>query len=206
MAESSWPKSFEWVVEHEGGYVDHPDDPGGATNLGITIGTLSAHLRRKATKAEVRALTKDDVEPIYRKRYWNMIRGDDLPPGVDHAAFDYAVNSGPARSAKALQGVVGVEQDGIIGPVTMDAVRKLGVRTVIDGLQDERLRFLKRLSTWPTFGRGWKKRVDRVRDEAKSLIGKKGDGAPIRDDDISKEPPMGWLERLVDTVLSIFRR
>ena len=206
MARQNWGQSFEWMIEHEGGYVDHPDDPGGATNLGVTIGTLSAHLGRRATKDEVRALTKDEVRPIYRKRYWDAVSGDDLPPGVDHAVFDYAVNSGPARSAKALQGVIGAEQDGIIGPVTLGAVRQLGARNVIDGLQDERLRFLKRLSTWPTFGRGWEKRVKRVRSEAKSLIGKQGNGAPIRDDDISKEPPMGWLERLVDTILSIFRR
>lgn len=151
------------VLKHEGGYVDHPKDPGGATNLGITIGTLSSWLGRPATKDEVKALTVRDVAPIYRRNYWDRIRGDDLPSGVDTATGDFAVNSGVSRAAIYLQEVVGVAPDGKIGPVTLAVVRKLPAVTVVNKLCDKRMAFLKRLSTFPTFGRGWTARVDGVR-------------------------------------------
>lgn len=94
MAAANFERALALVLVHEGGYVDHPAYPGGATNLGITIGTLSDWLDRAATKAEVRALTKATVAPIYRKNYWDAVRGDDLPSGVDYCVFDFAVNSG----------------------------------------------------------------------------------------------------------------
>jgi lysozyme family protein len=96
------------VLNHEGGYVDHPKDPVGATNLGVTIGTLSGWLGRKATKAEVKALTVKDVAPIYRHNYWDKVRGKDLPAGLDYAVFDFAVNSGPFKAASSLQTILGV--------------------------------------------------------------------------------------------------
>ncbi len=151
------------VLRHEGGYADHPSDPGGATNMGITIGTLSDWIGRPASKQDVRDLTQADAAGIYRAKYWQPIRGDALPPGVDLAVFDLAVNSGVGRAVKMLQGVLGVAQDGTIGPVTLAAVAKApGQATVIIDLCAARMRFLRSLKTWPTFGKGWTRRVEEV--------------------------------------------
>lgn len=151
------------VLRHEGGYVDHPADPGGATNLGITHTTLAAHRGRPVTKDDVRALTRAEAAAIYHARYWIPIRGDALPPGLDLALFDFAVNSGPARAVKALQGVLHVTQDGVVGPVTLAAIAKApGPATLAIDLCDARMRFLRSLPTWATFGRGWTKRVSDV--------------------------------------------
>lgn len=171
------------ILAHEGGYVDHPRDPGGATNLGVTIGTLSGHLGRKATKQEVRALTVQAVAPIYRKGYWDAVRADHLASGVDLVTFDAAVNSGPARSARWLQRAVGVKQDGKIGPVTLQAAAKRDAKTVIRAATDIRLAFLRGLKTFDVFGRGWSRRVGEIRalgllwaGERKSAIAKDADG------------------------------
>lgn len=166
MASANFEKAFAETIKHEGGYVDHPRDPGGATNLGITIGTLSNWIGRKATKAEVKALTIDKVKPIYRANYWNAVKGDDLPSGVDFAVYDFAVNSGPARAAIYLQNIVGAAPDGKIGPMTIKAVKDNNPATVVNELCSQRLAFLERLSTWPTFGKGWTARVNGVRKMA----------------------------------------
>lgn len=166
----NFERSFAATIKHEGGYVDHPHDPGGATNLGITIGTLSGWLGRKATKAEVKGLTVDKVKPIYRRNYWDKVRADDLPSGVDFATYDFAVNSGPARAAIYLQNIVGTAPDGEIGPLTLKAVEayadRFGARQLINELCSQRLAFLERLSTWPTFGKGWGRRAQEVRELA----------------------------------------
>lgn len=155
------------VLRHEGGYVDHPADPGGATNLGITLATLSDWRGRPVTKQEVRDLTVAEAGAIYHARYWQPIRGDALPPGIDLAVFDWAVNSGPARAARGLQSVLGVAQDGEIGPVTLAALaRAPGPVTVITDLCDARMRFLRGLAGWPTFGKGWTRRVGEVEEAA----------------------------------------
>jgi lysozyme family protein len=171
MAASSYDRALSLVLKHEGGYVDHPDDPGGPTNLGITIGTLSAVLGRSATRADVKALTPAKVAPIYRARYWDAVRGDDLPPGLDYAVFDYAINSGPARAAIALQRLVGVADDGKIGPITLAAVAGKDRKDLINRLCDARLAFLRDLSTWRTFGNGWTSRVQTVRNNALAMAG-----------------------------------
>jgi hypothetical protein len=95
MAAANFERTLALALVHEGGYVDHSADPGGATNLGIAIGTLLGWLGRQAAKAEVRALTNATVAPIYRKNYWDAVRADDLPSGVDYCVFDFALNSGP---------------------------------------------------------------------------------------------------------------
>lgn len=162
-------RSFAATIQHEGGYVDHKDDPGGATNLGITIGTLSGWLGRDATKAEVRALTVDTVKPIYLKNYWQRLKCDDLPAGVDFAVYDFGVNSGVSRSAIFLQEIVGVAPDGKIGPLTLAAVDKWDSIALIETLCGKRMAFLKKLSTWPTFGKGWSSRVTGVLRLAKDI-------------------------------------
>lgn len=166
MAKGTFAKAMPHVFSEEGGYVDLKADPGGATNLGITIATLSAWEGRKVSKAEVKALTKAKATDIYRENYWNKISGDDLPAGVDYAVFDFAINSGPARAVKMLQKVVGVDQDGIIGAKTLAAVRSMSADRVINELCDARLTWLKGLGTFATFGKGWTSRVSRVRSSA----------------------------------------
>jgi len=157
------------ILRHEGGWVDHPADPGGATNRGVTLATLSDWLGRTATKAEVKALTVADVAPIYRERYWNAVKGDDLPAGVDLMVFDLAVNSGPGRAAKFLQEVVGAPADGQIGPATLAKVNALHPLAIIDGMAQRRERFYRGLGTFDTFGRGWMKRLADVTAKSKEM-------------------------------------
>lgn len=166
MAAANFERALPLVLKHEGGYVDHPNDPGGATNLGVTIGTLSSWLGRPATKAEVKALTRATVAPIYRKNYWAAIRGDELPAGLDYAVFDFAVNSGPKRAAMALQRAVGVADDGVIGSITLANVANRPVDATIERIMADRMTFLRRLSTWATFGKGWTARCNGVLKEA----------------------------------------
>ncbi len=189
MAKGNFPACLADVLVHEGGYVDHPKDPGGATNLGITIGTLTGWLGRQATKAEVKALTKTTVAPIYRANYWDKIGGDDLPSGLDAAVFDFAVNSGPGRAAKLLQRLVGVSQDGQIGPMTLAAVAKVSpakVPDLINAYCDARMSFLRGLGTFDTFGKGWTRRVDGVREKSLQMA---KDGVSAAPPPVPAQPP-----------------
>lgn len=162
----NFDKCLTMVLNHEGGFVDHPKDPGGATNMGVTLGTYEQWMGRSVTVAEMKALTFDDVAPIYRKNYWDRVRGDDLPAGVDWSVFDWAVNSGPSRSAKALQKIVMVARDGAIGPKTLYAVANQEPNKIIDAMYSARQRFYERLSTFDTFGRGWTRRNAETRESA----------------------------------------
>lgn len=162
----NFPKSLDYVLKHEGGYVDHRLDPGGATNMGITRRTLARERGVspfwKLPKSEVKNLTLREAGQIYKGRYWDRMKCDKLPSGVDYAVFDYAVNSGPGRSAKALQRAVGATADGSIGPNTLKAVADHHPKTIIKRIVKRRLSFLQRLRTWKTFGRGWTNRVNGV--------------------------------------------
>ena len=171
MSASTWPVAFEALLKHEGGFVNHPRDPGGMTNLGVTRRVWEEWTSHPVNEADMRGLTPGMVEPLYRDRYWKKVRGDDLPAGVDLAVFDYAVNSGPGRAAKTLQEVVGVAADGAIGPKTMAAIRAADAKATVDRFCDLRLAFLRGLPTWPTFGKGWERRVEDVRRQAKEMVG-----------------------------------
>ncbi|MET7243239.1 glycoside hydrolase family 108 protein [Methylobacterium sp. EM32] len=166
MAATTFERALALVLTHEGGWSDDPADPGGATNLGVTIGTLSLWLGRPATRAEVRGLTPASVAPLYRRRFWDAIQGDALPAGLDYALFDFAVNSGPKRAVIGLQRALGLADDGRLGPVTLAALKGRDVPGLIDAVCDGRLAFLRALSTWPRFGRGWGRRVEEVRAAA----------------------------------------
>lgn len=153
------------ILKHEGGYVNHPSDPGGATNKGITIATFRRYIKPTGTIADLKALTTAQATVVYKRQYWDAVSADLLPAGVDYAVADFAVNSGPSRAAKYLQRVVGVKQDGKIGPATLKAVRARNAKDVIRQLCANRLAFMKRIrggSLWKTFGRGWQHRVDDV--------------------------------------------
>lgn len=157
------------VLRHEGGFVDHPLDPGGATNFGVTRGALAAFRRRAVSAEDIRSLTGAEARALYRRLYWDVLRADELPPGLALALFDFAVHSGPERAVRLLQGLLGVPADGIVGPVTLGAARQADPADVIRRLTEARLQFLSRLPTWPVFGRGWRRRVLSVERESLRL-------------------------------------
>ncbi len=165
MARETLPTALALMFGHEGGYVNAKSDRGGPTKYGITHKTLAAHRGVKSVTAEqVKAMLKAEAEAIYRKSYWTQSGGDLLPVGLDYAAFDYGVNSGPARAVKSLQKVVGVAEDGIVGGQTLAAVERYpgGVQALIRAYCDERMRFLCSLGGaqgWAANGRGWTIRV-----------------------------------------------
>lgn len=164
--ERNFQRALSLVLKHEGGWSDHPSDPGGATMKGVTLATFRKYVKPSGTKTDLRNITDDQLATVYRRHYWDAVAGAELPDGVDYAVFDFAVNSGPSRAAKFLQDVAGVTQDGRIGPATLKAIRAKMHATVIHELCDDRLAFLKRLKTWGTFGKGWSRRVTEVRSEA----------------------------------------
>ncbi len=170
MADGRFDGCLTEIFRHEGGYVDHPADPGGATNMGITRKTL-ARWRNISPwwdlpKAEVQTLERDEAAHIYRAGYWDVCRAGELPPGVDLAVFDFAVNSGPNRAVRCLQQVLGVAADGLVGPITLAAANRSSAAGTVNTLCDRRLGFLRALSTFPVFGRGWIRRVETIRAAA----------------------------------------
>lgn len=176
--------SLKEVLKQEGGWSDHPSDPGGATMKGVTLATFRSFVNPKGTKSDLKKITDAQLETVYRRQYWDKVHGAELTDGVDFAVFDYAVNSGPVRAVKDLQKVVGVSQDGKVGPKTIAGIKAMGARNVINKLCDVRLAFLKRLKTWPTFGKGWSRRVSNVRDFA---LGLSSQPTPERPAVITKE-------------------
>ena len=165
----NWDSCFNMVMKNEGGFVNNSHDPGGMTNLGVTKAAIEAYLGRTVDETFMRSLTPDSVKPFYKSQYWNKIKGDDLPSGVDYAAYDLAVNSGTGRAAKYLQEIAGVFADGVIGPKSLEAIKSCDPEQTVDALCDMRLDFLKRLPTFETFGKGWSCRVAEVKDKASGM-------------------------------------
>jgi lysozyme family protein len=155
-------KCLAFILKEEGGYVNHPEDPGGITNLGVTKTSWERWVGKTVTEADMRKLTPDLVKPLYKWRYWDRVRGDELPVGVDLALMDFAVNSGPSAAIRCLQVVLQVEVDGIFGPDTMAALWKEDPNMTIARLCDAREDFLRSLPHFATFGRGWMNRLARV--------------------------------------------
>jgi lysozyme family protein len=175
LMQSNWDRVIRLVLQHEGGYVDHPKDPGGATNFGITIAVLRAYRRRSVTKADVQSMTVAEAKDIYKAQYWDPIKGDELPVGLDYAVFDFCVNSGPDRAVRDLQKVLGtVNVDGSMGYKTIAACEayELGIQKLIRDYCDHRLAFMKSLKTWSTFGTGWSRRVNEVKAAAARMASK----------------------------------
>jgi lysozyme family protein len=169
MATTSFEPSLANVLLHEGGFVDHPADPGGATKYGITRATLARSRGRPVSVEDVRRLTPAEAGDIYRRLYWDLVRADGLPAGIDLAVFDFAVNSGPSRAVRMLQEILGIAPDGLVGPATLAAAGKADPSETIRRLTRARLAFLSRLASWPIFGRGWRRRVLSVEQEALRL-------------------------------------
>jgi lysozyme family protein len=166
---SPFDRRLPLVLSHEGGFVQHPRDPGGATKFGITRETLTRFRGHPVSVDDVRNLTEAEAGGIYRRFYWDAVGGDELPPGLDLAVFDLAVNSGPSRAVRMLQGILGIEADRLAGPATLNAARRANAADAIRRLTRARLGFLARLASWPVFGRGWRRRALAIEQESLRL-------------------------------------
>ena len=185
-ADRRFARCIPIILAKEGGYVDHPSDPGGATNRGITL----AYARSKGRlfdndgdgdvdKEDVKLITVGQATATYREWFWRDVAGDELPAGLDLVMFDYAVNSGPGRPIRALQTLLGLEADGVFGPKTRAGLARLPATGTwaIMSICAERLAFMKRARhretkelLWPTFGRGWQARVEEIQRAALTMI------------------------------------
>ena len=155
---SNFDKCLAMLLEHEGGYVNSKHDRGGMTNLGVTKRVYDDWIGRESTEQEMRDLTPDDVAPIYKKNYWDRVKGDYLPAGIDWCAFDWAVNSGKSRPSKAIQRAVGATQDGAIGNQTLGLISEKDPKFIIDYVYTVRQAFYESLDDFKHFGRGWSRR------------------------------------------------
>jgi len=165
----NFDEALKAILHHEGGFVNHPKDPGGMTNLGVTKRVWEEWVGHEVDEKAMRALTPEIVGPMYKSKYWDKIKGDDLPTGVDYIVFDAAINSGPGRAAKWLQTAVGAVPDGAIGPGTLAKVEAMEPAAIIEKYQATRLAFLQSLPTWDTFGKGWGRRVAEVGEAASHM-------------------------------------
>lgn len=147
-------KAFDRLIGHEGGYSNHPSDPGGETMWGVTKRVAQANGYSGAMKD----LPRDTAKSIYRAMYWDAVKADQLPPIVRFDVFDGAVNSGVSQSTKWLQRAAGVVDDGVIGPKTI-AAAFMEVASIAAKYNGHRLTFMASLPTWPAFGRGWARRI-----------------------------------------------
>lgn len=151
----NFDQAFDTLLKHEGGFVDHPDDPGGATRYGVT----EAVAREVGYRGDMRDLPLDLAKRIYRERYWDAVRAEQLPAQVRYVVFDAAVNSGVGQAARWLQRAVGVRDDGVIGPQTLAAAAQHNPEALTRRFLSQRLRFMSGLANWPAFGRGWARRI-----------------------------------------------
>ena len=151
----NFDQAFGILLKHEGGFSDHPADPGGKTRFGIT----EAVAREVGYRGDMRELPIDLAKRIYKERYWDAVRADELPEAVRYVVFDAAVNSGPRQAIRWLQRAAGAKDDGIIGPQTLAAVRAADPEQLVRRMLAQRLRFMTGLPNWPAFGRGWARRI-----------------------------------------------
>jgi len=161
---------LDMLLKHEGGFVDHPRDPGGMTNLGVTLAVYEDYLGRDVSEDEMRSLTPEDVAPVYKQNYWDRVKGDELPSGVDWSVFDWAVNSGPSRASKALQRIVGSYPDGAIGPNTLTKIFEADVHVILNNMHKNRQEFYENLKTFDTFGKGWTRRNDETLAQSLEMV------------------------------------
>jgi len=166
----NFARALSLVLREEGGFVNDPHDPGGATNKGITIATYRRYVNSKGTVDDLKHITAAEVAKVYKRQYWDAVKGDDLPDGIDYAVFDFAVNSGPGRAAKFLQRILGVAVDGKIGPATIGAAKASFKASVINTLSADRLEYLRGLPTWGRYRKGWSARVARVKTAALDMV------------------------------------
>ena len=175
----NWDKSCDMVLAHEGGFTNDQRDTGnhlpdgrqGSTMLGCTQANWEAYVGHQVTQDDMKKLTKEDVKPLYKKNYWDVVSGDLLPSGLDYAAFDFAINAGPVASKKMIQRALGVVVDGSIGPNTLKAMSEADPKQLMQKFSDAKTAFYKGLGNFNVYGAGWLKRVADVQAVANKMIG-----------------------------------
>ena len=169
---SNFEKCLKMLLVHEGGYVNNPADPGGETNLGVTKRVWQEWVGHDVSEKEMRNLTPLMVSPLYKRKYWDACHADELISGLDYCVFDVAVNSGVGRAIKLLQSSVGATPDGGYGSITAALVKKAETDPVrlIELFSAKRLEFMQSLSAFPTFGKGWSRRVAEVKADALAMV------------------------------------
>jgi lysozyme family protein len=176
---SNWKLAFEQMLKSEGGFTDDERDKGnklpdgrkGSTMLGVTQYNWEAHVGHQVTHDDMRKLTAADVEPLYKQKYWDIVRADELPSGIDYLVFDMGVNAGPNCSVILLQKAVGVTPDGGFGPMTMAAVQAIDPVTLIERFSAEKVVFYRSLDSFAVYGTGWLNRVADVKVKAAAMLG-----------------------------------
>jgi lysozyme family protein len=176
---SNWDQAFKQMLKSEGGFTDDerdngnklPDGRKGSTMLGVTQFNWEQHVGHQVTHDDMRKLTPTDVEPLYKKKYWDVVRADELPSGIDYLVFDMGVNAGPGRSIKLLQTAVGVTPDGGFGPMTMAAVQAADPTKLIEDFSQAKEAFYRSLDSFSVYGTGWLNRVAAVKLKASSMLG-----------------------------------
>ena len=174
----NWDQAFKQMLASEGGFTDDerdngnklPDGRKGSTMLGVTQFNWEQHVGHQVTHDDMRKLTPADVEPLYKKKYWDVVRADELPSGIDYLVFDMGVNAGPGRSIKLLQAAVGVTPDGGFGPITMKAVQAADPVKLIQDFSDAKEDFYRGLNDFSVYGTGWLNRVVAVKQKATSMV------------------------------------
>ncbi len=194
MAAASYDEALRRLLIHEGGYTNHPSDPGGPTNFGITIHDYRKYVKPDAIAADVRAMRAEEAKAIYRARYWDAQRCDELPGGLDYAVFDYGVNSGVGRSGKVLRRLLKLtDASSTVTDDVIAAAQRADAKKLIAALCDERLAFLQRLKTWPVFGKGWGRRVAEVKAAALVMAAASGTAEQSRSQ--TKAPVTGVAQK-----------
>jgi lysozyme family protein len=163
-------KSLELVLKSEGGFSNHKEDGGGATNFGVTQKTWEDWVGHPVSEADMKSLTIEKITPLYKMKYWNPAYCDVLQEGLNYAVFDCAVNMGTGRAVKTLQQAVGCHPDGVIGPRTMERINALPVELILEKFSNEKRIFYQGLKNFPTFGKGWLNRVEEVKKNALIMV------------------------------------
>ena len=175
---ANWQQAFEQMLASEGLFTDDerdngnklPDGRKGSTMLGVTQFNWEQHVGHQFTHDDMRKLTAADVEPLYKKKYWDAVRADELPSGIDYAVFDMGVNAGPSRSIKLMQSALGVTPDGGFGAITMAAVQAADPVDLIEKFSAEKEAFYRGLNDFPVYGTGWLNRVADVKQKATLMV------------------------------------
>jgi lysozyme family protein len=168
MTQSNFQECLDLVLKSEGGWVNHPSDPGGETNLGVTKRVWEEYVGHPVES--LKKLTKEDVAPLYELKYWRPCYGEVLPRGLDFLCFSFGINAGCGRSVKLLQQSLGLVSDGVIGPRVMQKLRESNITDVIKGFSESRREYYKSLKNFPIFGKGWISRTDREEQEALQMV------------------------------------
>jgi lysozyme family protein len=161
---NDFQECLDLVLQSEGGWVNHPSDPGGETNLGVTKRVWEEYVGHPVES--LKNLTKADVAPLYEQKYWKPCYGEVLPRGLDFVVFSMGINAGTGRSIKLLQSAIGCVPDGVIGPKTRELISSSNCAAIIGKFSEARREYYRSLKTFPVFGKGWLARVDREKKEA----------------------------------------